>query len=325
MKTINSHVSHLTKVYPFRVYAELILYGFIAIGSYIYLVFNFSWFLFLLSAVFSYRGLAFLHEVSHLEKKIKFIVHVYNFIFGYFNRLPAYSMTNHKYHHSVTTYGTIRDPEYDNWTVKPKIVLLRPLALAILHPFLLTLRFGIIPAIRIVLPKKAGLYLYEKASTFVMNSNYSRPYTHREYREMLFQDFMCSVYFFLQIIALIAVEKLGQGLLIWAGITSCVSFLNTSRALIAHRYQSHKSQRSDKQLVQLTDAVTVEGGWLTELWAPLGLRYHSTHHFLPNVPYYSLGKVHRILKERLPKNHPYHETIEKSFFETFNKFVRSFK
>ena len=44
------------------------------------------------------------------------------------------------------------------------------------------------------------------------------------------------------------------------------------------------------------------------LGAPVGLRYHALHHYLPTVPYHSLGALHRRLLAELPANDPYRRT-----------------
>ncbi len=40
--------------------------------------------------------------------------------------------------------------------------------------------------------------------------------------------------------------------------------------------------------------------WFTELWGPVGTRYHATHHLFPSIPYHNLGKAHRALMNGLP-------------------------
>ena len=39
--------------------------------------------------------------------------------------------------------------------------------------------------------------------------------------------------------------------------------------------------------------------FITALWAPVGLRYHATHHLFPSLPYHNLGKAHRRLHRDL--------------------------
>ena len=51
---------------------------------------------------------------------------------------------------------------------------------------------------------------------------------------------------------------------------------------------------------QYLDSINVPGNlFITALWAPVGLRYHATHHLFPQMPYHNLGKAHRILVNNL--------------------------
>lgn len=93
---------------------------------------------------------------------------------------------------------------------------------------------------------------------------------------------------------------------------------------MAHRYQIHRSPPGiTPRDMQVDDSVTIEGSFLTEIWAPIGLRYHSTHHMFPSIPYYNLGKAHRRLKAAVCADHPYSKTIEPNFFSAFSKLAAS--
>ena len=68
-----------------------------------------------------------------------------------------------------------------------------------------------------------------------------------------------------------------------------VSFFNTLRVLGAHEYESDGQPRD--RFEQLQDSIDTPGGPWTELWAPVGLRYHALHHYFPGIPYHNLGKA----------------------------------
>jgi len=49
------------------------------------------------------------------------------------------------------------------------------------------------------------------------------------------------------------------------------------------------------------------------LIAPVGLRYHALHHWIPSLPYHNLGRAHRLLIAELTPDAPYGKTIERGF------------
>jgi len=49
------------------------------------------------------------------------------------------------------------------------------------------------------------------------------------------------------------------------------------------------------------------------LVAPVGLRYHALHHWIPSLPYHNLGRAHRLLVSVLSPDAPYGATIEHGF------------
>ena len=51
----------------------------------------------------------------------------------------------------------------------------------------------------------------------------------------------------------------------------------------------------------------------------MGLRYHALHHFLPSLPYHSLGRVHRQLLAELPADAPYRQTVREGLLAPLQK------
>ena len=75
-------------------------------------------------------------------------------------------------------------------------------------------------------------------------------------------------------------------------------------------------------LAQLLDSCTIApkgglggpiGALVRALWAPVGLRYHALHHWIPSLPYHNLGRAHRLLLTALTPDAPYGRTIEPGF------------
>jgi fatty acid desaturase len=83
--------------------------------------------------------------------------------------------------------------------------------------------------------------------------------------------------------------------------------LNQVRTLAAHAYAS--DGRTWSHVEQVLDSNTFDRGFLAELWAPLGMRYHALHHLIPPLPYHSLGEAHKRLIERLPADSAYRRTL----------------
>jgi fatty acid desaturase len=58
---------------------------------------------------------------------------------------------------------------------------------------------------------------------------------------------------------------------------------------------------------------------VTALVAPVGLRYHALHHYLPSLPYHSLGMVHRQLLAELPVDSAYRRTPHEGLIPTLQR------
>jgi fatty acid desaturase len=141
-----------------------------------------------------------------------------------------------------------------------------------------------------------------------MNLNYRRPGPHgRPAVRWVLQEAAMAITFWLVVAGWIVDWIPARWLLQWYLVGAGVVLVNQVRTLAAHRYENDGQQLD--MVGQLLDSVTLRG-WavLTVLAAPLGLRYHALHHFLPTVPYHSLGTLHRQLLSELPTDSPYRYT-----------------
>lgn len=68
-----------------------------------------------------------------------------------------------------------------------------------------------------------------------------------------------------------------QVLVLWYAIAVAIFILNSLRTLAAHAYR-HNGKDHLTLVEQYLDSVNIPGNFLTGLWAPVGLRYHATHH-----------------------------------------------
>ena len=98
-------------------------------------------------------------------------------------------------------------------------------------------------------------------------------------------------------------------------------FINSLRTLAAHRYRF-----SGEEVIgiseQLLDSVNTPNSFLGVLWAPVGLRFHATHHLIPEMPYHSLRKAHKRLEEQFSKKNLYLRTHSKGLFSTLTRLWR---
>jgi fatty acid desaturase len=98
-----------------------------------------------------------------------------------------------------------------------------------------------------------------------------------------------------------------------------VFVLNSLRTLAAHCYR-YPGVRAVDFTDQFFDSVDVPGNPLvTSLWAPVGLRYHATHHLFPSMPYHALGAAHRRLARCLPDDARYLEVTRKSLWDALTR------
>jgi len=273
-----------------------------------------------------YRALSFIHEVTHNKEKMPRFQKVYNFLIGFWYGTPAYTHFPHNDHHNPTTFGSIHDPEYVELSQKSSLSILRPFVFCLAAPLVITVRFCILPLFSFLLTEKFKKVLFQKFSTFAMQANYERDLKLNEYQLSLKEDLWSSIFFLVRLV--VSISILPYFLVLQLLMLGVMSFLNSYRALVAHRYQVNQHRTDGDSNIksyreQALDSVTVEGGILTEFWAPVGLRYHSLHHLFPTLPYYALGKAHRRLKHSLDANHFYHQTIEPSFSSALNKLYNS--
>ena len=59
-------------------------------------------------------------------------------------------------------------------------------------------------------------------------------------------------------------------------------------------------------LEQFADSIDTPAGWWTELWAPLGMRYHALHHLFPMLPFHAMRPAYERLVSNLPADSFYH-------------------
>jgi fatty acid desaturase len=266
---------------------------------------------FVLAALALYRGVAFTHELSHLRRSaLPGFETVWNMVFGVPMLLPSFTYIGvHQSHHNLATYGTKDDPEYLPFASSRRLMVGFAIQSAVLLPLLLLVRFLVLAPIGLLWPR-FHRWLEVHASSFSMNPEYRREVSPavgakmRRWEAVAFAVWMSAF-------ALIGAGVLPSRILaVWVAVLVAVSFLNTARVLGAHEYETDGTPRSRYE--QLQDSIDTPGGPWTELWAPVGLRYHALHHYFPGIPYHSLGTAYRRLIAALPTDSVYRESTSPS-------------
>jgi fatty acid desaturase len=252
-----------------------------------------------------YRGLCFIHEITHqTARSLPGFEQTWNFLIGYPLLIPSTVYSGvHQGHHSLSTYGTSQDPEYLPFARSS--VMTSAFALqSFLMPVFLALRFLVLTPIGFLSPPFYR-WLVVHASSLTVNIGYRRKLT----PELMVSVRRQNAVILLLWGALFACASRGilpwRFFLIWLGITACISFVNTLRTLGAHAYES-EGEPLDRE-GQLSDSIDTPGALWTELWAPVGLRYHALHHYFPGIPYHSLPEAWRRISTTLPAGSVYHQ------------------
>lgn len=258
-----------------------------------------------------YRGLCFTHELTHLRRRsVRGFETAWNVLFGVPLLLPSFTYIGvHQSHHSLATYGTKDDPEYLPFASSRRLIVSFSVQSSVLIPLLLLVRFLVLAPIGLVWPR-FHRWLETYASSFSMNPRYRRSVSGPMAKTMRVWEVVVIACWACASTVLYQQGLLGKTMTVWAVVLGLVSFVNTMRVLGAHEYETDGSPRD--RFEQLRDSIDTPGGPWTELWAPVGLRYHALHHYFPGIPYHNLGKAYRRILAALPPDSPYLESTSPS-------------
>jgi fatty acid desaturase len=267
-----------------------------------------------------YRCLCFLHEISHINRSgLRGFEAAWNAVVGFPLLMPSFVYVGvHQWHHHARTYGTSQDPEYLPFARSSRMTAVFALE-SFLIPAALLIRFLVLAPVGLLIPA-FHRWLVRHASSLTMNFGYQRespPEVSRRIRRG-------SVVILAGWAA--AAALCARGILpwrvfaVWFAMLSLVSFVNTLRTLAAHKYESDGAPLTRAE--QLQDSIDVPGGPWTELWAPVGLRYHALHHYFPGVPYHNLPEAHRRLTEALAVDSVYRRVSNPSLWRCLANLYR---
>lgn len=258
----------------------------------------------LVSALALYRALLFIHELSHLHRDALPGFRLgWNLAVGIPLLTPSFMYEGvHTLHHKRTQYGTVEDPEYLPLALmKPWSLPLFVVMAALLFVGLL-LRFAVLVPLGAVWPAVRRL-VWARASALAINPAFRRKQPEGELRRrVVWQEVGGFVWSWVLIGSVFALGW--KPLLVTIAVMSVAATLNQLRTLVAHLWENEGDAMT--VTAQFLDSVNVPPpGFVAELWAPVGLRYHALHHLMPSMPYHDLPEAHRRLKRELGEGSTY--------------------
>jgi fatty acid desaturase len=274
-------------------------------------------------AVFTlYRALLFIHELTHIHKTaLPGFRLVWNALIGVPMLMPSFMYEGvHTLHHARTRYGTAEDPEYmplalmEPWRLPAFIVI------SMLLPIGLLLRVALLVPLGAIIPPLRKL-VWERASSLSINPDFRRRPPEGEFATMVrWQELGVMVWSWA---LLVSTQAFGwRPLLIGLAVLSATALLNQIRTLVAHLWENDGAAMTVTG--QYLDSVNVPPpALLAPLWAPVGLRYHATHHLLPSLPYHSLGEAHRRITAQLGGGSTFDKASYTGFMPLLAKIARS--
>jgi fatty acid desaturase len=282
----------------------------------------------LIAVVALYRAVLFIHEITHRAgRDIPAFTVVWNALVGVPLLIPSFLYEGvHTDHHRQSCYGTPADPEYIPFGRRSPLLMFGSVLASLLAPFALAVRFGILAPLSWAIPTVRRL-VAERASALAINHRYMRRVPIG--RAGRVQEAAAGA------VLWVAAGLWWSGWLpaaavwCWVAASATVSGINAVRTLAAHRYDQDSGEVS--MVEQLLDSCTIAmGGGLAArladacrtLVAPVGLRYHALHHWIPSLPYPNLGRAHRVLVSRLRSDAPYHATVERGFLPPLRDLLR---
>jgi fatty acid desaturase len=239
-----------------------------------------------------------MHEITHQSSRtLPGFDTAWNWLIGFPLLMPTFVYVGvHQSHHRIGTYGTDQDPEYMPFAQSSRMTTVFALE-SFFIPLALIARFLLLSPIGLLFPR-FHRWLVVYASSLTMNLKYRRQST-PELLKLVRRDSVVLLLFWGVCISLAAAHVLPwRAFAVWLAVLSLVSFVNTLRTLGAHEYESDGEPLD--RMGQLLDSIDTPGAFWTELWAPVGLRYHALHHYFPGIPYHNLRTAYRRIVAHLP-------------------------
>lgn len=276
---------------------------------------------YIIASLALYRAVIFIHELAHLKKgTFRFFRLVWNLVCGMPLLVPSFTYDGvHNDHHKPDVYGTHEDGEYIPFATQRPFAMVGYVLLSFFLPFLFAVRFLLLtPLAYVIAPLRK--FTWQRASSLTIDLSYKRPENAiKNDRNWRIQEFATFV-FASSVIGCVALGVFSYKVLVlWYAISALVFLLNSLRTLAAHAYRNPGDHTMDFA-EQYLDSINIPGNlFITALWAPVGLRYHATHHLFMSLPYHNLGKAQRRLVNGLSDNTLYLQTVRKSLWDALRR------
>ena len=240
----------------------------------------------LVASALLFRAVLFTHELAHLRKgtfgTFRFF---WNVFAGIPFLVPSYSYTGvHIDHHRPGVYGSARDGEYVSFGAGAPWKTVGYVMLSFVLPALLLVRFIVLtPLSWIVRPLRK--LIWRRMSSLAIDLNYDRHPQNKDDDQTWLAQETATTILAVSVAALIATGVLPLALFgVWYAVTVTILFSNSIRTLGAHAYRYSGDAKVSKT-EEFLDSVNVPSkDLLSIVIAPVGLRFHATHHLFPATP-----------------------------------------
>lgn len=279
---------------------------------------------FIVAVLALYRSAVFVHELAHLKKgTFQNFRLVWNALSGIPFMIPSFMYDGvHNDHHKPDVYGTRADGEYLPFAVRKPAEMITFVLLSFLIPPLLVFRFLILAPLSYLIPPLRKI-VWERASSLTIDPTYRRA-ENAIRNDLNWRQQELATFLFATTVTILAItDVIPYSLLIlWYLVAVTVFTLNSLRTLAAHAYRN-PGDRKMTLADQYLDSINIPGNFFTTpLWAPVGLRYHATHHLFMSMPYHNLGTAQRRLVSGLTDNTQYLKTVRNGLWDALQQIWR---
>jgi fatty acid desaturase len=271
-----------------------------------------------------YRAVLFTHELAHLKQSTFTVFRfVWNVTCGLPLLAPSFTYSGvHNDHHLAKIYGTYADGEYLPFGLWPRYKIIGYLLLIFVLPAVFATRFILLVPLSLASTRFRRV-VWKRLSSLTIDLGYRRPLAAKRDDPSWRSQELAAFVYGVTVIGLVVSGILPASVLVaWYTVATLIFLLNSLRTLAAHAYRNPGDQLMTRA-EEFLDSVNVPGiPFVTALWAPVGLRFHATHHLFPSLPYHELAKADRALIKGLPDNRLYLEASRKSLRDALGRLWR---